>query len=173
VLRVRRAWARPPTPGNAWRRWSAMFSLPSVPVEGSAHHFLAYPTSQPWRSPADRPLFGRGGGFRDDDGLSLRSALIMERQSRDPARLHAGGYDEQPVALGRTTNRSRPSIGSVIGRGRSACSERHTSHQLQVPVSTCRARTGPVRRSPRSSGPWRSSRRCPRGSDVDRRSPVP
>jgi hypothetical protein len=87
-----------------------MFSLPSVPVEGSAHHFFAYPTSQPWRSPADRALFGRGGGFRDDYVLSLRSALIMERQLTDLARLHAGGYDEQPVALGRTTNRSRTDV---------------------------------------------------------------
>ena len=45
--------------------------------------------------------------------------------------------------------------------------------QLQVSVSTCRARTDPVRRSPRSIRPLRGSRRCSRGSDVDRRNQVP
>jgi hypothetical protein len=45
--------------------------------------------------------------------------------------------------------------------------------QLRVSVSTYWARMDPVRRSPRSIRPLRGSRRCFRGSDVDRRSHVP
>src|SRR5205814_1468108 len=48
--------------------------------------------------------------------------------------------------------------------------------QLQVPVASTaitRVRTDPARRSPRWIRPLRSSRRCSRVSDADRRSQVP
>ena len=74
-------------------------------------------------------------------------------------------------------NAPEPSIGSGPGPDDGAMPERHTRApglgQFQVSVSTYRARTDPVRRSPRSLGLSRSSRRCSPGSDVDRRSQVP
>ena len=70
----------------------------------------------------------------------------------------------------------RPPLVMAIGRVRGGCSADHTKcwGQIWLSVSTYRrARTDPVRRSPRSTRPVRSCRRCSRASAVHRRSQGP
>jgi hypothetical protein len=131
------------------------------------------------------------GSSNDDRRKECRSADVGGRAQGEPERqterrspvlgAHRSSFGaRRAVVLCADITRQRtpePSIGSVSGRDDAAMPERHTGApgltQLQVSVSTSRARTDPVRRSPRSLGPLRSSRRCSPGSDVDRRSQVP
>jgi hypothetical protein len=70
--------------------------------------------------------------------------------------------------------RSTRSLTRLRGADRPGCLRSHCNHALRpLPTAITRARPDPVRRSPGSIRPLRSSRRCSRVSDVDRRSQVP
>ncbi len=90
--------------------------------------------------------------------------LWAQRQAR------AGLRAAKSLICGRNIRRyGRWELGRSLGSR--AATVRLSQLQLSVPMY--RARTAPVRRSPRSIRPLRSSRRCSRVSDVDRRSQVP
>ena len=112
-----------------------------------------YPTVQTSKGRGDISHLGQKATFENAERRPTEAAPEFEIEDQD----------ERPPA-------SRPSR------------RRHGERSLKLPglgqllrmsAAMCRARMDPVRRSPRSIPPFRSSRRCSRGSDVDRRSQVP
>jgi hypothetical protein len=104
--------------------------------------------------------------------------LLPRRQSGDLPPLAAAGHPVAGCLLAFDVAEPDEEAGperhqDLAGRGGGAARATVRLSQVQLSVPMYRARTDPVRRSPRSIRPVRSSRRCSRVSDADRRSQVP
>jgi transposase-like protein len=100
-----------------------------------------------------------------------RPSQISLHQNRRAQPTGTGGHHLPPALPGARHAKTPSGPYRVLHLTRHSAT--FTSDLTSYPVATYRARTDPVRRSPRSIRPLRSSRRCSRVSDVDRRSQVP
>lgn len=98
-------------------------------------------------------------------------ATIPDRSIRTPSTLPANISALNALIIPMLEYR-RPAAKRVRDTNPALCGS-FSCRYLYLRTAITRARTDPVRRSPGSIRPLRSSRRCSRVSDVDRRSRVP